>query len=84
MDAFYLIVFTTLACLALIFELRQQVQSQCRDEEVTMGRFSNHFKAFRSNYLWVYSLMMAGDWLQGPYIYVGSSQMMLHKNTSLI
>jgi len=27
------------------------------------------FKAFRNNYLLVYALMMAGDWLQGPYVY---------------
>ena len=27
----------------------------------------------RNNYLLVYSLMMAGDWLQGPYIYVRGS-----------
>lgn len=27
------------------------------------------FLSFRNNYLFVYSLMMAGDWLQGPYVY---------------
>mmetsp|Transcript_21315 Transcript_21315/g.25664 ORF Transcript_21315/g.25664 Transcript_21315/m.25664 type:complete len:466 (-) Transcript_21315:639-2036(-) len=27
------------------------------------------FLSFRNNYLVVYSLMMAGDWLQGPYVY---------------
>ena len=27
------------------------------------------FYSFRNNYLLVNSLMMAGDWLQGPYIY---------------
>lgn len=27
------------------------------------------FLAFRNNYLFVYSCMMAGDWLQGPYVY---------------
>eukprot|EP00899_Mesostigma_viride_P006904 jgi/Mesvir1/16214/Mv08472-RA.1 len=27
------------------------------------------FYAFRNNYLIVYSLMMGGDWLQGPYVY---------------
>ncbi|GAX74764.1 hypothetical protein CEUSTIGMA_g2211.t1 [Chlamydomonas eustigma] len=69
MDAFYLIVFLSLACFALIFEVRQQVHFQSRDDEASVGRPSNQFKAFRTNYLWVYSLMMAGDWLQGPYIY---------------
>ncbi|CAI5955747.1 unnamed protein product [Closterium sp. NIES-65] len=27
------------------------------------------FESFKNNYLLVYSLMMAGDWLQGPYVY---------------
>ncbi|CAI7883375.1 unnamed protein product [Closterium sp. NIES-53] len=27
------------------------------------------FDSFKNNYLLVYSLMMAGDWLQGPYVY---------------
>ena len=27
------------------------------------------FEAFKNNYIVVYSLMMAGDWLQGPYVY---------------
>lgn len=30
---------------------------------------SSAFNAFKNNYLLVYSLMMAGDWLQGPYVY---------------
>lgn len=30
---------------------------------------SSEFLSFRNNYLVVYSLMMAGDWLQGPYVY---------------
>ncbi|CAI5512872.1 unnamed protein product, partial [Closterium sp. Naga37s-1] len=27
------------------------------------------FESFKNNYLLVYCLMMAGDWLQGPYVY---------------
>lgn len=27
------------------------------------------FQTFRNNYVVVYALMMAGDWLQGPYVY---------------
>ncbi|GJP56872.1 hypothetical protein CLOM_g15918 [Closterium sp. NIES-68] len=30
---------------------------------------SSAFEAFKNNYLVVYCLMMAGDWLQGPYVY---------------
>ncbi|OVA14753.1 Protein of unknown function DUF791 [Macleaya cordata] len=32
------------------------------------------FNSFKNNYLVVYSLMMAGDWLQGPYVYFLYSQ----------
>ncbi|KAJ7965295.1 Molybdate-anion transporter, Major facilitator superfamily domain protein [Quillaja saponaria] len=32
------------------------------------------FNSFKNNYLLVYSLMMAGDWLQGPYVYYLYSQ----------
>ncbi|KAH9253172.1 hypothetical protein BASA81_008854 [Batrachochytrium salamandrivorans] len=28
-----------------------------------------HFESFRNKYLGVYLLMVAGDWLQGPYVY---------------
>ena len=27
------------------------------------------FKRFQAQYLFVYFLVMAGDWLQGPYVY---------------
>ncbi|PNW73975.1 hypothetical protein CHLRE_13g580150v5 [Chlamydomonas reinhardtii] len=30
---------------------------------------SKRFRLFRNNYLIVFCMMMAGDWLQGPYIY---------------
>lgn len=30
---------------------------------------SQAFNSFKNNYILVYSLMMAGDWLQGPYVY---------------
>ncbi|CAG8504157.1 8720_t:CDS:10 [Acaulospora morrowiae] len=32
-------------------------------------RAASGYKSFRMNYLAVYFLVMAGDWLQGPYIY---------------
>ncbi|KAH9315472.1 hypothetical protein KI387_024099, partial [Taxus chinensis] len=35
---------------------------------------SGPFNSFKNNYLVVYSLMMAGDWLQGPYVYFLYSQ----------
>ncbi|CAJ0647689.1 2922_t:CDS:2 [Entrophospora sp. SA101] len=33
------------------------------------GRLTQEYKCFSINYLTVYYLVMAGDWLQGPYIY---------------
>ncbi|GBG69212.1 hypothetical protein CBR_g3911 [Chara braunii] len=30
---------------------------------------SSVFNSFKNNYIFVYCLMMAGDWLQGPYVY---------------
>ena len=34
-----------------------------------VGGQTPQFKAFQRTYLTVYLLMMAGDWLQGPYMY---------------
>ena len=43
-----------------------EMQKMGTREKVTMPQ---NFMAFRNSYLFVYSLMMAGDWLQGPYVY---------------
>lgn len=59
---FYWLVFGTAAVLAAGFEYSNRsgknVVATTRD-----------FRLFRNNYLVVYSLMMAGDWLQGPHVY---------------
>mmetsp|Transcript_5039 Transcript_5039/g.10932 ORF Transcript_5039/g.10932 Transcript_5039/m.10932 type:complete len:498 (-) Transcript_5039:665-2158(-) len=65
MEFFYVSLFVSLVLLALSLELNQgSWVANDQDTKVTP-----QFKAFRNNYLLVYSLMMAGDWLQGPYIY---------------
>ncbi|TYH06015.1 hypothetical protein ES288_A08G124700v1 [Gossypium darwinii] len=61
MEPFYLVVFGSLASLVAVLEL----------SKTSKDRFSTStaFNSFKNNYLVVYSLMMAGDWLQGPYVY---------------
>ncbi|GAQ85037.1 major facilitator superfamily protein [Klebsormidium nitens] len=61
MENFYYIVFGALAAICGVSELSKGQ----KDTFVTIPSF----EAFKNNYLLVYSLMMAGDWLQGPYVY---------------
>eukprot|EP00798_Chlamydomonas_sp_ICE-L_P005113 gene5113-34915_t len=67
-DPFYCILFVILVLAAVAFEYcsGSSFFSAIGPEGLEL---SPSFKAFRNNYLLVYSLMMAGDWLQGPYIY---------------
>ncbi|KAK9826741.1 hypothetical protein WJX81_003787 [Elliptochloris bilobata] len=62
MEVFYTFVFGTMAALAAVLEL-----TKSKDSAVESG--SREFMRFRNNYVLVYALMMAGDWLQGPYVY---------------
>ncbi|KAL6132226.1 hypothetical protein ACLB2K_070597 [Fragaria x ananassa] len=61
MEAFYYLVFGALAVVVAGAEL-----SKSNKDRVNT---SAGFNSFKNNYLVVYSLMMAGDWLQGPYVY---------------
>ncbi|KAK9716705.1 hypothetical protein RND81_06G251800 [Saponaria officinalis] len=61
MEMFYMVVFGGLAAVVAAMEL-----SKSSKDRVTT---STAFSSFKNNYLLVYSLMMAGDWLQGPYVY---------------
>ncbi|CAM8932171.1 unnamed protein product [Rhodiola kirilowii] len=61
MELFYYVVFGGLSAVVAALELSQNN----KDRIIT----SPAFNSFRNNYLVVYSLMMAGDWLQGPYVY---------------
>ncbi|KDP25194.1 hypothetical protein JCGZ_20350 [Jatropha curcas] len=61
MEIFYFMVFGGLSAVVAALELSKT----SRDRINT----STAFNAFKNNYLVVYSLMMAGDWLQGPYVY---------------
>ncbi|XP_020277338.1 molybdate-anion transporter-like [Asparagus officinalis] len=66
MEAFYYLVFGGLSVVVAVLELSKN----SRDQIST----SPAFNSFKNNYLVVYSLMMAGDWLQGPYVYYLYSQ----------
>ncbi|KAI4384860.1 hypothetical protein MLD38_002959 [Melastoma candidum] len=61
MEAFYYLVFGALSAVVAVLELSKTSKDRINT--------SSPFNSFKNNYLVVYSLMMAGDWLQGPYVY---------------
>ncbi|KAK9914548.1 hypothetical protein M0R45_038322 [Rubus argutus] len=61
MEAFYYLVFGALAAVVAGVELSKSNKDRINT--------SSAFNSFKNNYLVIYSLMMAGDWLQGPYVY---------------
>lgn len=63
MDAFYVALFLGGAILAGILESGKVLGKG------VAAAADPAFGKFKLNYLVVYSFMMAGDWLQGPYVY---------------
>ncbi|GAB2227595.1 hypothetical protein Droror1_Dr00009420 [Drosera rotundifolia] len=61
MELFYMMVFGSLGAVVAALELSKSNKDRINTSTV--------FNSFKNNYLLVYSLMMAGDWLQGPYVY---------------
>ena len=61
-QAYYWVQFGLIAIACAMLEM----QKMGTKERVSMPQ---NFISFRNWYLFVYSLMMAGDWLQGPYVY---------------
>ncbi|ONK79913.1 uncharacterized protein A4U43_C01F11750 [Asparagus officinalis] len=66
METFYIVFFGFLSLVVAVLEL-----SKGSKDKIST---SSAFNSFKNNYLVVYSLMMAGDWLQGPYVYFLYSQ----------
>ncbi|MCL7032428.1 hypothetical protein MKW94_024271 [Papaver nudicaule] len=66
MEMFYYLVFGAMSVVVAILEFSKNNKDRINT--------SSAFNAFKNNYLVVYSLMMAGDWLQGPYVYFLYSQ----------
>lgn len=62
MEAYYWTQFSILAVFCTLMEFQKFTQKD-------KTQMPSSFVSFRNNYLFVYSLMMAGDWLQGPYVY---------------
>eukprot|EP00898_Chlorokybus_atmophyticus_P004681 jgi/Chlat1/5213/Chrsp33S05182 len=70
MDAFYVVAFGFLLLVCVGLELgKHSSASSTTSSAEKKGPVNHAFAVFRNNYLAVYSLMMAGDWLQGPYVY---------------
>ncbi|EXC21397.1 hypothetical protein L484_011839 [Morus notabilis] len=61
MEIFYYLVFGGLGAVVAAMELSKNNKDRINTTPA--------FNSFKNNYLVVYSLMMAGDWLQGPYVY---------------
>ncbi|XP_058104891.1 uncharacterized protein LOC131248568 [Magnolia sinica] len=61
MEIFYYVVFGGLSVVVAAMEFSKNSKDRINT--------SSAFNSFKNNYLVVYSLMMAGDWLQGPYVY---------------
>ena len=66
MEAYYVILFLVLGLTCAYLELNKKKGGPGGS---SASSSSSAFQAFKNNYLLVYSLMMAGDWLQGPYVY---------------
>ncbi|GLJ40202.1 hypothetical protein SUGI_0824690 [Cryptomeria japonica] len=66
MEFFYYAVFGVMTVVVAALELTKGSKDRLST--------SVPFNSFKNNYLVVYSLMMAGDWLQGPYVYFLYSQ----------
>ncbi|XP_031474340.1 uncharacterized protein LOC116246666 [Nymphaea colorata] len=66
MELFFYLLFGSLSVVVAVLELSKT----SKDRIAT----TSSFNSFKNNYLVVYSLMMAGDWLQGPYVYYLYSQ----------
>ncbi|XP_073018190.1 uncharacterized protein [Primulina eburnea] len=61
MELFYYLVFGAVGAVVAALEL-----SKSNKDRINA---SASFNSFKNNYVLVYSIMMAGDWLQGPYVY---------------
>mmetsp|Transcript_11407 Transcript_11407/g.24520 ORF Transcript_11407/g.24520 Transcript_11407/m.24520 type:complete len:468 (+) Transcript_11407:55-1458(+) len=66
MESFYWIVFSVLAVVVGGLLLSQASTGSLVPSS---GPNVQQFLRLRNNYVFVYALMMAGDWLQGPYVY---------------
>ncbi|KXZ47291.1 hypothetical protein GPECTOR_36g18 [Gonium pectorale] len=69
MDGFYPFLLGALAIVAVALNSLSSSEEFEPAHSLPNPEALKRFQAFRWNYLVVFCLMMAGDWLQGPYIY---------------
>ena len=71
METYYALLFIALACVCAYLEMNKKKGGGGGggSQAGSSSSSSVAFQSFKNNYLFVYSLMMAGDWLQGPYVY---------------
>ena len=71
METYYALLFIALACVCAYLEMNKKKGGGGGggSQAGSSSSSSVAFQSFKNNYLLVYSLMMAGDWLQGPYVY---------------
>lgn len=58
-----------LAVLVVVFGVAFATTGLKSLRSATIGGGPNAFKAFQRNFLIIYLIMMAADWMQGPYVY---------------
>jgi MFS transporter, MFS domain-containing protein family, molybdate-anion transporter len=68
MESYYLLLFGLGALVAAVLEYGNRLRA-AGSGGTKQANSPPEFLSFRNNYLIVYSLVMAGDWLQGPYVY---------------
>jgi len=67
---FYYFIFLVLACLAITYLFKPKKEENKKEKDEKVNDESNpEYQKLNKSYLIVYSLVVTGDWLQGPYNY---------------
>eukprot|EP00775_Hariotina_reticulata_P009733 gene9733-9891_t len=69
MELLYLVLFFTFAIPAAVLEFTDNACFGLAEPRSNGSSYRPEYLRFRNNYVVIFSLMMAGDWLQGPYVY---------------
>eukprot|EP00878_Enallax_costatus_P027571 GHUV01029702.1.p1 GENE.GHUV01029702.1~~GHUV01029702.1.p1 ORF type:complete len:268 (+),score=38.84 GHUV01029702.1:1126-1929(+) len=69
MELIYIALFALFAIPAAVLEYTENSCFGWADRRRGQQAVDKEYLRFRDNYVIVFSLMMAGDWLQGPYVY---------------
>ncbi|WIA21261.1 hypothetical protein OEZ85_000496 [Tetradesmus obliquus] len=70
MELIYIVAFVLFAVPAAVLEYTENACFGLWERKTAAAHAQNGgYLQFRNNYVLIFSLMMAGDWLQGPYVY---------------